>query len=82
MVSDSCSRPLLRRQLARQNSIRPAHATSVRDALNRLDADAAAVDELQELAVELNNDANLLPAGASRLRSLANTLTELAGEQQ
>ena len=69
-------------QLSRRNSIRPAHATSVRDALNRLDADAAAVDELQELAVELNNDANLLPAGASRLRSLANTLTELAGEQQ
>jgi len=69
-------------QLSRQNSIRPAHATSVRDALNRLDVDAAAVDELQELAVELNDDANLLPGGASRLRSLANTLTELAGEQQ
>ena len=69
-------------QLSRRNSIRPAHATSVRDALNRLDTDAAAVDELQELAVELNDDANLLPGGASRLRSLANTLTELAGEQQ
>ena len=68
-------------QLSRRNAIRPAHATSVRDALNRLGSDAAAVDELQELAIELDNDANLLPAGASRLRSLANTLTELAGEQ-
>jgi hypothetical protein len=68
-------------QLSRQNSIRPAHATSVRDVLNRLDGDATTVDELQKLASELDSDANLLPAGASRLRSLANTLTELAGEQ-
>ena len=68
-------------QLSRQNSIRPAHATSVRDVLNRLDGDATTVEELQKLAIELDNDANLLPAGASRLRSLANTLTELAGEQ-
>ena len=68
-------------QLSRRNAIRPAHATSVRDALNRLGGDAEAVVELQELAIELDNDANLLPAGASRLRSLANTLTELAGEQ-
>ena len=66
-------------QLTRIHGIRPAHATAVNDALDRLDRQqtAAVLDELEALATELESDAAAVPGGAVRLRALSETLTGL-----
>ncbi len=63
-------------QLTRGHNIRAAHATAVDDLLDRLDQ-AEVLDEIDTLAGELESDAAVLPAGATRLRALAQTLTGL-----
>ena len=60
-------------QLTRSHNIRAAHATAVDDLLDRLDQ-AEVLDEIDTLAGELESDAAVLPAGATRLRALAETL--------
>ena len=70
-------------QLTRSNSIRPAHAAAVDDALGRYEqqqsgaADATLMDDLVTLATELESDATSVPRGMARLRALAATIKGL-----
>ncbi|HJO39405.1 MAG: hypothetical protein QGF21_10640 [Vicinamibacterales bacterium] len=72
-------------QLARQNGLRVAHLTTLDNALRRIErdqADGELLDELDELATQLDSDASALPGSAARLHALADTLRGLSASQR